>query len=250
MRSYFGCGLRYYYEKVLRLPAPVSPALQVGKAVHEGLRGFHVARWRGGDASTEAVLAGYNTAFAALEQTEGPVDWAEPNERTDALAAGERVLRAYLSSEHAQAREVTLGVEVVLNDSVPGLELPLTGVVDLVRGGPVATDFKTAGSTPGDLELEAFLHENQLVAYQMLLEAATGEQVTALELVFLIKTKNPRVIVHRVERADEVRQQRFLVLASAYIAGVRAKRFHPQPGTHCAWCSYRSECRAWKGGAP
>jgi hypothetical protein len=229
MRTYFGCSLRFFFEKVQRLPKPVSASLHVGKAVHEGLRAYHLAWWRGGDTSVDAVLGGYQTAFAALEQNEGPVEWEDSEERADGLASGERVLRAYLASDLAQSMEKPLGVEVILHDNLPGLDVPLTGVIDLVRAGHVPVDFKTAGATPSNLELEAFMHENQLVAYQMLLEAATGEPVTALELVFLIKTKNPRVIVHRVAPADDVRKQRFLALAAAFIAGVRAERFQLTP---------------------
>jgi len=249
MKSYFSCSLRFFFEKVRQLPKPVSPALHVGKAVHEGLRAFHLARWREGDPSETAVLAAFLKAFGELEKNEGPVEWSDPTERSEVFATGERVIRAYLSSDHARAEGKPLGVEVVLNDTVPGLDLPLTGVIDLVRPGHVPVDFKTAASTPGDLNLEAFLHESQLTAYQLLLEAATGEPVTALELVFLIKTKTPKVLVHREPPADDQRKQRFVALANAFIAGVRAERYHPQPGLHCTWCSFRSECRAWKGGA-
>jgi hypothetical protein len=38
MKGYFSCSLRFFFEKVRQLPKPVSPALHVGKAVHEGLR--------------------------------------------------------------------------------------------------------------------------------------------------------------------------------------------------------------------
>lgn len=249
MKGYFSCSLRFFFEKVQQLPKPVSPALHVGKAVHEGLRAFQLARWREGDLSEPTVLAAYLKAFGELEKSEGPVEWSDPTERNDVFATGERVLKAYLASDHARAEGKPLGVEVVLNDTIPGLELPLTGVIDLVRPGHVPVDFKTAASTPGDLNLESFLHETQLTAYQLLLEAATGEPVTALELVFLIKTKTPKVLVHREPPADELRKQRFVALANAYIAGVRGGRFHPQPGLHCTWCSFRTECQAWKGGS-
>jgi len=247
MKTYFSCSLRFYFEKVQQLPKPVSPSLHLGKAVHAGLRAYHLARWRDGDVSEPAVLAAYQAAFMDMEAGEGPVEWSEPTERSEALATGERVIRAYLASGHARSEGKPMGVEVALIDSIPGLDLPLTGVIDLVSPGHVPVDFKTAASTPGNLDLEAFLHEAQLTAYQFLLEAATGENVTGLELVFLIKTKTPKVLTHREPPADDVRKERFIALANAYIAGVRAERFHPQPGMHCAWCSFRSECRAWKG---
>ena len=248
MKNYFGCSLRFFFEKVRQLPRSVSSSLHLGKAVHEGLRAFHLARWRNGDTGEVAVLAAYQAAFKALEVEDGPVEWSEPSEKADSMSSGERLIRAYLASDHARLEGKPLGVEVVLSDHLPGLDLPVTGVIDLVRPGHVPVDFKTTAVTPGNLELEAFLHETQLVAYQLLLEAATGETVTELELVYLVKTKTPKVLVQQVPPADEPRKQRFTALANAYVAGVRAERFHPQPGVHCAWCAFRHECRAWKGG--
>jgi putative RecB family exonuclease len=73
--------------------------------------------------------------------------------------------------------------------------------VDLVRPGNIPVDFKTCAATP-NVELEAFNHELQLTAYQLLIEEATGEPVEGRELVFLVKTAKPKIIVHRIPPAS------------------------------------------------
>lgn len=143
--------------------------------------------------------------------------------------------------------DVPRGVEVQLEEDFPELPSPLLGYVDLARGGNVVVDFKTVASTP-NVELEAFQHYLQLTAYQLLVEAATGGKVEGRELVFLVKTKTPKVIVHRMPPADSGAIERFWAIASAAVDGIYYEHFHPQPGMHCAWCSFREQCANWKGG--
>jgi len=246
LKLYLSCSLKYYFKKVLGLPEPVSPALHLGKSVHAAIQAFWLAKWRGGDSDTETISQAFLTAFNALLEADEVV-YAE-GEKEKSLAKGDAVVRAYLESEHAQVDERPVGVEVRLEEHLGPLPSPLLGYIDLVRPGNVVVDFKTCASTP-NAQLEAFQHELQLVAYQLLVEASTGERVTARELVFLVKTKTPKVIVHRIEPADSHAIERFWSVAEAAVEGIYHERWTPQPGMHCAWCPYRRECSQWKGGA-
>lgn len=245
IKDYLTCSLRFYFKRVLGLPEPVSPNLHLGQAVHAGIQAFHLARWRGGDHAPDAVIEQYRLAFASLED-EGDVRF-EDGERDKSLEKGEAVIRAYLESDHARADERPLGVEVQLREDIPDLASPLVGYVDLVRPGHVPVDYKTCAATP-NLELEAFLHELQLTAYQILIESATGEEVMGRELIFLVKTKTPKIIVHRLPPASASDVARFRAIAVAMIDGVYHERWTPQSGMHCAWCFYRQQCAQWTGG--
>lgn len=69
-KSYLSCSLRFWFERVACIRKPTTPALHLGKAVHAALQSFHLARWRGGDDSVEAVSAAYEDAFLRLEREE------------------------------------------------------------------------------------------------------------------------------------------------------------------------------------
>ena len=246
IKDYLGCSLRFYFRRVAGLPEPTTASLHLGKAVHAGIQAYHQARWRETDASAEAIVQRYREAFARLEQDDGPVAFA-PGEREASLEKGETVLRAYLESPHAANQAKPLGVEVRLEETFPEFPIPLLGYVDLVSSGPVPVDFKTCAATP-QLDLEVFLHELQLTTYQLLIEAATGEPVKARELVFLVKTRNPKIVAHRIAPASQADYDRFWALAWAVYEGIRQERWMPQPGMHCGWCAFRSECARWTGG--
>ena len=252
MNDYLGCSLRYFLGRILSLPQPVSASLHLGKAVHAGLQAFHIARWRGTDASEEAVLQAYRGAFVSLEEeSDDPVAYKE-GEREKVHAKGEDILRAYLGDAHAQSPERTVGVEVGLRERlVPEVPVDILGYVDLVRevknGGLAVCDFKTVASRP-DTALEAFRNEAQLTLYQTMVERATGERVVRREIVFLTKHKQPLVIAHPMPPADNAAKERVLAMMGAAWEGIRAGRWHPQPGMHCGWCAFRGPCARWRGG--
>ncbi|MGZ0710115.1 RecB family exonuclease [Coraliomargarita sp. W4R53] len=246
LKLYLGCSLKYYFKKILNLPEPTSPAFQLGKSVHAGLQAYHLSRWRGAAHNEQTVLEAYNKAFVEQEHSD-PVNY-KSGERGKLLEKGELILKAYLDSDHAKMPDIPLGVEVKLEEEFAELPSPLLGYVDLVRQGNVPCDFKTCAATP-NVELEAFNHELQLTAYQLLIEAATGEPVEGRELVFLVKTAKPKIIVHRLPPATEHDKARFWSVAQAAVEGIYNERFYPQPGMACSWCSFREECSQWKGGA-
>lgn len=242
-KSYLGCSLRFYFERILCLPSKTSVSLHLGKTIHAALQAFHLARWRGQDDSVEAVAAAFEESFVTLEKDDGPVDYKDEKARDKARQDGLRVIAAYLDSPEA-LKERPKAVEVMLSEKVEGLSVPLTGVVDLVRQDLTPVDFKSAASRT-EPQQALFDHELQLVSYQLMLEEVTGETPPALDLVFLVKTKTPQVVRVSSPPADRHRKQRVVRMLETAVEGIAEERFHPQPGMHCSWCSFRKECSAW-----
>jgi len=241
-KSYLACSLRFYFERVAEIKKPATPALHLGKAVHAALQAFHLARWRGADDSPEVIASAFEDSFLKLEREEGPVRWKE-GEREKCRLAGLRVIAAYLDSSEV-LRGKPRAVEVPLTETIRGLSVPLTGVIDLLNEVYVPVDFKSAAAKP-DARHAVFDHELQLVAYQLLLETATGEKPPSLDLVYLVKTKVPQVIRLSSPPADSRRKDRVIRLFDTAVTGMSEGRFHPQPGMGCLSCQYRNECKRW-----
>ena len=245
-KSYLGCSLKFYFERVACIRKKTPAALHLGKAVHAALQAFHIARWRGADDSPETIAAAYEKAFTDLERDEGPVNFDDDAEREKCRLDGLRVVAAYLDSpEVMQCRP--RAVEVPLTEEIPGLSVPLTGAMDLVEGNFTPVDFKSAAAKP-DAANAAFDHEIQLVSYQLLMEAATGESPPSLDLVFLVKTKTPQIIRVKSPPADLHRKRRVTAFLETAVEGIASNRFHPQPWMQCSWCQYKNECLAWLPG--
>lgn len=178
-KSYLSCSLRFYFERIACIKKNTTVSLHLGKAVHAALQAFHLARWRGGDDSPDAVATAFEEAFTALERDEGPVSFEDEAERQKCRLDGLRVVAAYLDSPEAM-KDKPRAVEVLLKEEIPGLSVPLTGAMDLVEGNFTPVDFKSAAAKP-DPGNAAFDHEIQLVSYQLLLEAI-GESPPSLDL--------------------------------------------------------------------
>jgi putative RecB family exonuclease len=104
-----------------------------------------------------------------------------------------------------------------------------------VKADRTTVDYKTVGSTP-NVDQEAWQHEIQLTAYALLIEDATSEPSPGSELVFLVKTKSPKVIVHRSPPPTQLQRDRFARLVEVYANGVSNEQYHPSPGMQCSWC--------------
>ena len=243
-KSYLACSLRFYLERVLQIKKPTNAALHLGKSVHAALQVLHLARWRGTDDSPEVVAAAFEDAFTKLERDEGPVKWKD-GEREKSRLAGLRVVAAYLDSPEAPQSKPR-AVEVPLTESIAGLCVPLTGTIDLVTDIFAPIDFKSTAAKP-DPKHAVFDHELQLVAYQLLLEKATGERPPSLDLVFLVKTKVPQVIRVSSPPAGSKRKNRVIRMIDTAVIGMSEGRFHPQPGMSCISCQFRNECKRWPG---
>lgn len=244
LKSFLTCRLRFYFEKVMGLKTPASPALQVGKTVHAALQYYNLARWRGGDASPAATRQAYDKAFGELEVAE-PVDYGDSS-RQDSIDTGSRVLDAFLGSELARDPRRILGVEAYLRKESGDLPLPLVGVVDLVVEGNVPVDYKTVAATP-NIEDEGWQHEIQMTIYALLVKDATGEVPGPGELIHLVKLKSPKVIRQVLPPVTQVQIDRLKALVDVYADGVSRQDYHPSPGMSCRWCSYRTQCAAWAG---
>ena len=241
-KSYLACSLRFYFERVACLKKPTPKNLHLGKAVHAALQAFHLARWRGGNDSPKTIASEFEKAFISLEKEEGPVNYRNVAEREKSRTDGLRIVAAYLDSPEV-LKGKPRAVEVKLTEEIPGLSVPLTGAMDLVEANLIPVDFKSAAAKPDGHA--TFEHEIQLVSYQLLMEAATGESPPSLDLVFLVKTKTPKVIRVKSPPADEHRKMRVTSLLEIAVIGIAEDRFHPQPGMQCSWCQFRRECAAW-----
>ncbi|WP_215453117.1 RecB family exonuclease [Akkermansia muciniphila] len=243
VKSYLSCSLRFFFQKVAQIRKPTTVALHVGKAIHATLQSFNLARWRGEDSSETAMEEAFSTHFLELEKTEGPVDYADEETRQKVRSCAWNTVKAYMDSDEISA-QMPLGVEVGLSTTIPGLPVPVRGVIDLVQHDLTAVDYKSAAAKP-DAGHAAFDHELQLVTYQMMIEEATGDTPPSLDLIYLVKTKTPQVIRVKTPPADKQRKQRIADLYKIAYEGVTSERFHPQPGMQCSWCQYRKECSGW-----
>jgi putative RecB family exonuclease len=252
LKSYLSCPAKYYYERVIKVELPTSPALFVGSCVHEALASLHRSQMRGEPMSRQAVLAEFGSVFQSKLDDDKPV-FTDKQSRHKVFETGTKLVDAYMESKLGADTRPNLGVEIHLEEDILDGAPPLQGIIDLVKedddGQLVIADIKTIAATP-DLKTEAWLNEIQLVAYAVLMRHALGKEANRAELWYLVKTATPKVLRHKLDTLTDVQVERFHAIYQHVANGIACGDFAPRPSFTCRFCDFRTRCAEWKGGLP
>jgi len=238
LTTYLACPRKWrlrYIDEVE--PERTSADLVLGGAVHSAIEWWQTARIEG----REVDLAGAQRIFRA--------DWdagiAAPKvEFNGSTSAEMRILGAELVRlfvEHFTAQPPPEAVEerfeVALRDPATGMEhgLPLVGYQDYVAG-EVVGEIKTASR-----KQQLSNWDLQLAAYSYAHRETTGCK-PRLQVVQLVKTKEPKLEVTETEISDE-QEAWFLEVAISALGSIESGAFHPTPSWMCPRCEYRRACR-------
>jgi hypothetical protein len=217
--------------------------LHVGSSDHAVLKFWNKARWRGEQPTLKQLHDVYSTSWIA-EQKARPVDWTGENQEEE-KKIGWRLLETYFRESPIRSDEKPEAVEVSVSADLSQHGLPtLVGIIDLVRPGGRIVDFKTTGKSPDPVTV-GHLNDTQLASYGLLYREGTGKKESGLELHYLVKTKNPKLVVTELPPIDDVQENRLYHTMESYMNGVQREDWVPSPSFLCGGCEFFAECRAW-----
>jgi len=248
LKMWLACPLKFKLKYIDGVPTPTSPAVFLGKLVHQGLEHYYRNR------QLNVTLAHEDVVRSMLEH------WSE-------TADGEQMAFGKVADEHALQTQAAallkgyllqvqstcieprpLAVEAVmeapLSDPHNGenLGLPLVGIIDLVlpgEDGPLIIDFKTTARSSEPLEIA---HEIQLSCYAYLLRHSASAVEGGLEIRSLVKTKTPKIEFHRYAARDERHFRRLFAVVRAYLDDLDSGKLLFRPGFGCVMCEFRRTC--------
>ncbi len=246
------CPLAFKLRYVDRIRVPPSPALFLGKRVHDALELFYRHRQLDVPLSMEGPVQRIaDTWEEAIEADEMRFDSVAAELALKEQAAG--LIRMYLQQLGADD-EIPLAVETTLQEplidpfSGEDLGIPLLGILDLIlddRDGPLICDFKTAAKSAAPFEVT---HEIQLSCYSYMYRRASGRDEGGLEIRSLIKTKTPKLDFHRYEPRSQRHFRRLFAAVRAYLDDLDRGQYVFRPGMGCNMCEYRDDyCQRWLG---
>lgn len=249
LKCWQGCRRQFFYRYIQRIETPTAPALFLGQAVHELLRLLNWSCWKDEPLDPEQLRTELDQWWERKEPV-ARVRWKTPDEETATRVQAWTLVEAYLEQQSRQADSTTPdkpeGVEVRVECDLGRGIPPLVGIIDLVRAVGVIIDYKTAARTPDPI-MAAHQHLIQLCCYALLYREATGRKEDAFELHHLIKTKQPKIVIHRLAPMTPVQEAELFFLIDDYLEGIAAERWIPSPGQHCARCDHRTRCRTQSG---
>jgi putative RecB family exonuclease len=246
------CALAYRFRYFDGIKSPTTPSLFIGKLCHAGLEVYYRHRQLGMTLDVEDVCRRLDVIWdEAIEQEGRPFPTTE--EAAKAKLQTENLVRAYLNQvpeDEPRPLAVEAALEMPLVDPATGedLGIPLLGIIDVVFDadeGPIIADFKTAANAAEPSEVT---HELQLTSYAYLLRRFLGRTESEVQIRSLVKTRQPRIAVHRYASRTEAHFGRLFALIREYLDALDARRFGYRPGWSCSMCDFRgTHCARWTG---
>jgi len=166
------CPLAFKLRYLDGIRTPTSPALFVGRRVHQGLERHYRHRQLGITLDVEQVTGSVTDAWEESAAEEG-VEFESLDEEAKLKDQAAGLVRSYLlqlPADEPQPQAVEATMEAALVDPVSGEDLGISmlGVVDLVTetdAGTTIIDFKTSSRSAPPFEVT---HEIQLSSYAWL----------------------------------------------------------------------------------
>ncbi len=240
------CPLAFRRRYIDGIESPSTPSLFVGKVVHGVLE--HVYRCLDVEtlATADDIPVFVEAAWNRTMQSE-PCYFDDIESEIKSRNQVGDLVRTYLSEINVTEEKpiaVEKRFEVPLIDPSTGedLGLPLVGIVDLIldgENGLVIVDFKTAASVSSNCSLQ---HELQLTTYAYLIREVFGREEIALEIRQLVKTKTPKIVVHRFPPRTDDQFKRFFGIVREYLESLDRGVFNYRPSWNCGMCEHSVAC--------
>ena len=224
IETYSHCPLRYKLERDWNLPEEPGAAMQFGQAIHTALMGYFDAQRKGRNLDAETVIASFLDEFAKAK-----ID--EPLQRELYEKNGRRQLTAFLNSRAATPHGRVAMVEHRIDMEIAGVKV--TGRIDRVdegEDGLTIVDYKTGRPKSQEVADKSL----QLSIYAL----AMQKQGPLKEVIFENLEDHSTVSTNRTSIDLKKAEQKIAEVAD----DIRAGKFDPDPGLHCAWCAYRALC--------
>lgn len=236
IRTYLICPKKYEFGYISGIRVPQSDKLLLGVVFHAALEWYFRSKLAHRDPSVNELEEWFNGEFDRVSR-EQDVRWDVPRGRVrDRGIAFTRYFHSELAHEFSP-----LLVEQELEAPIPGHELPLRGVLDLVEEDLRITDFKTATTRWSKSRVR---HSRlQMVIYKYLFEHSYGDANSNLRFCVIYSRKGDGVRSQLLEvpAGPDDREHLFGVIEHVG-SGISAGRFPRNEGFRCAFCEYRDHC--------
>ena len=241
----------YHLRYTERVRVPSTAAQLLGRAVHTVIEMFYKQKRDGRILDTEAAL---DVLDDALDATLHELDDEGRAEVEELRELGYDLVEYYVEEVAPHIRPHL--IEERFDFSVPGVDVPIVGYVDLVDQEGTVIDHKTAASPfPADY----LAHDIQLLTYSLgynALRLGARQRPGQLPLVSMLPpvrldvlVKGEEITYQRLDfRYQQEHLEHYVARVNAVAAGIRSADFRPfwqlrQPDPKvCSYCDFNSVC--------
>jgi hypothetical protein len=233
----YGCQVKWFYSKVLRLPETRGAALGLGSAVHDALLGNYRQKL---EFKSDMPVSDVQELFRdCLKEQLDTVTLTAEDDAEDLKLCGEIMVGLYMErvAPEIQPAAIEHKVEGFIGD------VPACGYIDLLDIHGNVIDLKTAGKKPSGVPAP---YRNQITTYSLLEPKASG--VARLDTLTKTKTVALHQSTFEVSNADRKLTERLYSISREQM---RSGVYLPNRDSYtCSrtYCSHWERCESEYGG--
>jgi CRISPR/Cas system-associated exonuclease Cas4 (RecB family) len=238
VRVYQSCPLKYYYSYIEQKAAPIKDKVYLGIVFHATAEHYLKEKINGKETPLEVLLEVFNDKFDRL-QADQEITWEDTKDKNRK--------RGIAFVKHFRGKIAPLidpmMVEKELWAEMPGIDIQLRGVLDLVESDFSITDFKTTTSKWSKSRIKgSYL---QMVIYRYLFEQNFGNAISRLKFIIVHSKTESNIkhqeIVIRPKDLDCDYNQMFDIIRYV-VANIRNGVFYKNESYYCGFCEFREYC--------
>ncbi len=245
--DFIECGLLYKFGRIDRIPMEfVADALEFGSTIHRVLESYYQAKMIGDRMSLRDVHEFFEQKWREAAEGREDIKYAKGKDFDTLLMEGRDLLTAWYMNLKDDSFNI-LGIEEAFSFTIPGVEVPIIGAMDLIEEDEsqtlIITDFKTSGRSYSADEVD---NNFQMLIYYMAARAnGYADREIILKFDTLIKTKKPKFEQYFTVRS-EIDELRAIRKIQAVWAAIQNNSFVPNDtGWKHKNCAYRKVCDEW-----
>ena len=240
IRLYQSCPRKYYYTYVKKVSVPINDKVYLGIIFHSTVEYYLNEKIKGTSPVRERVLEYFVQQFDQKQQNL-EIIWNNSLEET--RKRGQSFVRYFMKEIVPTINPMM--VEKELLAELPGLDVQLKGVIDMVEEDFSITDFKTTTAKWSKTRIKSSYL--QVVIYRYLFEKNFGDVISKLKFK-IIYSKNATTHIRHQEIAIKPKDvdydyNKMFDVIKYVVDGIRGEVFYKNDNFSCGFCEFSEICR-------
>lgn len=237
IRLYQTCPKKYYYTYIKEIKTPINDKIFLGTVFHSIVEYYLKEKISSREPGREVLLSRFKEQFQE-SQKEREINWTESTGET--RGRGLAFVRHFLKEIGPEIKP--LMVEKELMGDLPGLDVKLKGIIDLVETDFSITDFKTTTAKWSKNRVkESYL---QMQIYRYLFEQAFGEVVSHLNFRIIYSKTAVNIKSQKVSvKAFDLDCGKMFDIIKYVVDNIRNSVFYKNESYACGYCEFKDICR-------
>ncbi|HLP58487.1 MAG TPA: PD-(D/E)XK nuclease family protein [Candidatus Deferrimicrobium sp.] len=237
IRLYQTCPKKFRFAYVDEIERPINDKVFLGTIFHAIVEYYLKEKISNKEPGKEELLTRFEEEFKECQKKQ-TVTWDVPEAET--RKRGAAFIRHFLKEIAPEINPLMVEKELVVD--LPGLNVKLKGIIDLVETDFSITDFKTTTAKWSKSRIkDSYL---QMQIYRYIFEKCFGDVITHLRFRIIYAKGNTGIKDQKVSvKALDLDSTKMMDIINYVVENIRNGVFYKNENYTCSYCDFKELCR-------